>query len=107
MNRYVMKPVKRKKDTDQCPIEYSTLERDAERVLEVCGLACHSSYQSEYPIPNDKQCRICSQAVRDKVLDEVQYKLKQKIQSAPSLHTLILDMKDVDSVFIELRQAGE
>jgi len=71
------------------------------------GVCYCSEHQDKCPhFPEHTHHSVKSE--REKVLDEVQYKLKQKIQSAPSLHTLILDMKDVDSVFIELRQkAGE
>jgi hypothetical protein len=55
MNQYRCDETCNKKDTEQCPIETSTLERQAESVSEVCGLACHSNFQSG----------------RDKVLDEL------------------------------------
>jgi len=55
------------------------------------GCASHSDFQSE----------------REMVLNELQYKLRRKMQCAPSQHTMILDMKDVDAIFIELRQAGD
>jgi hypothetical protein len=55
MNQYRCDETCNKKGTERCPIEFSTVEREAERVSETCGLVCHSDFQSE----------------RDKVLDDV------------------------------------
>jgi hypothetical protein len=65
MNQYRCDETCNKKGTERCPIEFSTVEREAERVSETCGLVCHSDFQSE----------------RDKVLDELYnwYKEKDKI----------------------------
>jgi hypothetical protein len=78
MNQYRCDETCNKKGTERCPIEFSTVEREAERVSETCGLVCHSDFQSE----------------RDKVLEKFWISIisdRELPKIIPNYYSVVLD----------------
>jgi hypothetical protein len=74
-----------REEADMCGVTKWFMTGSLWSFIENVGCVSHSDFQNQ----------------REKILDETYAKLKQKMQHGD--HTMILDMRDVDKVFEELR----